>query len=327
VLEIRERDPDEVEIEVEIVNTSLPADDQLTPEVVRVEEEIEKNIRERLRLLAIVDGVPAGTGNSGQGQIAPAGRFDINVVVRPEYRRQGVGSALYEKLLSYAMSSGAHEAQCYREENELAPILPWLEEEGFREVARMRRSVLHLDRLDDIFFDAAEERVRASGIELTSAADLKSEDDKRRLWSLSNALFHDVPADEPMAEGSYEHFCAFYDSPTFFHEPTIVALAGQKFVGVTLVTRGSGDHAGIAITGVLPEYRGKGIAAGMKARSSRVARDHGVSQIRTQSHTNNPPMLAVNEQLGFEKLSEIVFMVKVLSIKRDVLTASKRTQN
>ena len=52
-------------------------------------------------------------------------------------------------------------------------------------------------------------------------------------------------------------------------------------------------------TGVLPAYRGRGIASALKAHSIRWAQDIGAETIRTYNHSANVAMLAINRKLGY----------------------------
>jgi len=55
------------------------------------------------------------------------------------------------------------------------------------------------------------------------------------------------------------------------------------------------------LTGVLREYRGRGIAMALKLQTVRYARDHGYREIRTWSDARNRPMLRIKEAMGFVK--------------------------
>ena len=55
-----------------------------------------------------------------------------------------------------------------------------------------------------------------------------------------------------------------------------------------------------AFTGVIPEYRGRGIATALKVKTILHAREVGVSEILTQNDSENEPMLAINRKLGYQ---------------------------
>ncbi|GCE09357.1 hypothetical protein KDAU_66860 [Dictyobacter aurantiacus] len=53
------------------------------------------------------------------------------------------------------------------------------------------------------------------------------------------------------------------------------------------------------MTGVEPEYRGRGIALALKLLVIRCARKYGVAYLRTNNDSENVPMLTVNRKLGY----------------------------
>ncbi len=54
-------------------------------------------------------------------------------------------------------------------------------------------------------------------------------------------------------------------------------------------------------TGVLREYRGRGIAWALKLRALTWAKERGYREVRTWNSTRNAPMLGINVALGFAK--------------------------
>ncbi len=65
-------------------------------------------------------------------------------------------------------------------------------------------------------------------------------------------------------------------------------------------------------TGVIREYRGRGIATALKLKISEYALKNGYSTIKTRNDSTNAPMLAVNTKLGFQRKVGWIMMEKTL---------------
>ncbi len=79
----------------------------------------------------------------------------------------------------------------------------------------------------------------------------------------------------------------------------MIALDGDKWIGLGAVGEFySGTHVN-AITGVLREYRGRKIGLALKLLGIEFAKSRGAKELRTQNHGTNAPMLAINKRLGY----------------------------
>ncbi len=65
-------------------------------------------------------------------------------------------------------------------------------------------------------------------------------------------------------------------------------------------------------TGVLPEYRGRHIALALKLQTIRLARQLGAEYLRTHNDSQNAPILAINQKLGYRPLPGFYRMLKAL---------------
>jgi GNAT superfamily N-acetyltransferase len=112
----------------------------ITPrEPVRVEDQVRRLARQPERLQLVADDV-------GAGLVAPSdspGRLFVTVRVLPEARDQGVGSALFERLLEHARRFGPDWISTMASGAEPASIA-WAERRGFQEYGRQVELVLRL---------------------------------------------------------------------------------------------------------------------------------------------------------------------------------------
>lgn len=94
-----------------------------------------------------------------------------------------------------------------------------------------------------------------------------------------------------------------------------VALEGETFIGMSSLWR-YGARLETDFTGVLPAYRGRGIAALMKLKGVRYAQEHRFAELRTANDAVNVPMRRLNERLGFVAQPARLRLEKQLGIVR-----------
>ena len=79
-----------------------------------------------------------------------------------------------------------------------------------------------------------------------------------------------------------------------------MAVQDGRYIGVSnLESSGVADRLVVGYTGVDPAFRRQGIALALKLRTIRYAVAHGNPILITSSMSNNRPMIALNERLGF----------------------------
>ena len=312
-LEIRERHADELPLEVDIYNEAFPPDWHSTVEEAQSWESMQRPEDDVLRLLAFNGDEAVGAGRSFHSPHAVPGRFELDVAVRPGYRRRGVGRALYQRLAAFAAEKHAKELEAGVRVTLLPDIEKWLADEGYDEVSRMRESQL------DLQAQATERKAEAlrladkADVTLITLADIESPATRQKLWQLSVITDRDIPFDTVHADEPLERFAAMIDSPLCLHDCLVVAQSGNEFAGFTITARQTADRAFTWATGVHPDFRGRGIAQAMKLYAAAIAREKGFTAMRTFNHTNNRAMLAVNVGMGYQPLPEVVFFVKRLS--------------
>ncbi len=262
----------------------------------------------RLRFIAEDDGGTAigfGRINHFPDEFHPD-KYSLDVVVDPAYRRRGVGSAIYERLITELNARGAIAARANAPwETEIEGI-QFLIRRGFVEVQRGWQLRLNLAAVDPTQFAGAEDRAGIEGITLTTLAAEQARDREtlRKVYELTNACEQDIPSADRVTASSYEHFLSYaVRSPNTLPDAFFLAADGERYVGVSALYRSLGmpEVLNQGLTGVLREYRGRGIATALKVLTVRYARERGYHEIRTWNDQRNQPMLRINEVLGFVK--------------------------
>lgn len=124
--------------------------------------------------------------------------------------------------------------------------------------------------------------------------------------------FPDIPGDEPMAPGDLAEFRARdIDRPAIPPWGFAIALDPEdRVVGYAslILVPGGGPVAWHDMTAVSRAWRGKGLAAALKATTIGAAIEHGLTALETGNDIDNAPMRAVNARLGYRPLPDLLTM-------------------
>lgn len=304
---------------VEIWNLSYP-DLAGTVEEARYEEaNWDYRHYTRLRFIAEDDGGTAigfGRINHVPDEFHPD-KYSLDVVVDPAYRRRGVGSAICDRLIAELKARGATATRANVPWETEVEGIQFLTRRGFVEVQRGWQLRLHVAAVDLTRFGGAEDRAGIHGITLTTLAVEQVRDPQtlRKVYELTSACEQDIPSADQVTATSYEHFLAYAVwSPNTLPDAFFLATDGERYVGVSALYRSLGMPGVLnqGLTGVLREYRGRGIAMALKLLTVRYARERGYDEIRTWNDERNQPMLRINTALGFAKQPAWITFEKAL---------------
>lgn len=242
--------------------------------------------------------------------------FWIWVAVRPEFRRQGLGSTLYELILSDLRKLSAKSLHTVAWET-WTDTIRFLEKRGFKEAMRTWESHLDVTSFDFRPFEKYLAQVEREGITVVTLSEEKEREPQwlSRLHELYNILSADVPSPTPFTPISLEEFRRrIIENPDLLPEGFFLAKKGEEYVGESFVTRIPAEPACLFqwFTGVRREYRGKGIAMALKLKVIAYAKDHGYTRIKTFNASTNLPILSINEKLGFRRQPALIEYEKVL---------------
>jgi GNAT superfamily N-acetyltransferase len=230
-------------------------------------------------------------------------RFEFQVQVLPQHRRQGIGSALYNAMNTDLERLEPDALRTYTREDMPADIR-FIEKRGYVEEQRYWESRLNVASFDTAPFAGAQTRPAEDGVTLTTYGALADDPERdRKMYELETELFRDLPSPEPLTDLTYEQYRKHVlESPNLLPDGWIVAVHGGEYIGVSGVWHAQDKpYLDTGLTAVKREWRRHGIALAMKLRVIDYARREGYAEIRTDNESNNRGMLSINERLGFVK--------------------------
>jgi mycothiol synthase len=272
---------------VGVRNAVLPREPASVDEVRRSRD------RGSLVLLASVDGAVAGCGRAARSSMRDAA-FALALVL-PDFRRRGMGSALYAALSDHARAIGATFLRTRAEEGD-APAIDFLSHRGFVEVARECEVRLDLG--------AAEPGV---AVALPEGVDVVALASRLDLAPQAHALAVEVNGDGPALEGTevppFEEWRVENVDEALL-DGSFLALAEGRVVGLAGLTGRQADP-GLAehlLTAVSAPWRRRGIARALKLRQVDWARRVGYRELATWNAGTNAPMRRLNQAMGYQPL-------------------------
>jgi GNAT superfamily N-acetyltransferase len=301
MIRVRDSTPADAEVVIEIINRDQPG--PLGLEQMRERLKAHAASRDVWRMVAETDdGQVVGYGHALRDEWMESGLFWIKIAVAYAARRQGIGTTIYEALLDWLRPRGATSLMASIYEH-VPQSVQFAERHGFHIERHIFESTLDLSAFDERQFIGALDTAQAAGIRFATMADLGDTPEARhKLWEVESVTARDVPGGSEATIRPFETFletiCA---APGYRADCQIVALDGETWVGLARLEPTDETMAMYnGITGVLPAWRGRGIALALKLLGIRAARRHGAGYLRTNNDSENAPMLAVNRKLGYQ---------------------------
>ena len=228
------------------------------------------------------------------------GHFYTKVTVAPDQRRRGLGTKMYGDALCFAREQGATHLESKVFESDTAS-LKFAEERGFKIVHHSFNSSLDLTSFDEHRFDQLMDRLHTQGFRFFSLAEAGlTEENKRKLYEVNRASALDNPGNDRTFPDFYAFSKNVFEASWFRADTQIIASHADRWIGLSAVAIYPEEkYASNAFTGILQEYRGRGLAQALKLQTILLARREGMSAIRTNNDSQNAPMLAVNRKLGY----------------------------
>ncbi len=231
-------------------------------------------------------------------------KFWFNVRVDPEWHRRGIGNLLYNHI---AEELGHLHAVTLRTETreDKNEGISFLQKRGFKDNMRVWESRLRVEEFDFNSFSEYAEKADSQGIRISTLAEETRTDPEsyRKLHELVTKAAADMPLPDKYTPISYETFLKQLNHPAVLPDCYFIAIDRGRYVGMSDAEKSEKEPKDLyqGFTGVLPEYRGRGIAMALKIKVIEFARRHGYEVIKTGNASTNVGMLHINQKLGFRR--------------------------
>ncbi len=270
----------------------------------------------RQNYVAEIDGRVIGVGEYDQSVSSyHPQKFLLTLYVHPDFHGQGIGKALYEKVLENLQPHDPISLRVQVRESS-SRALRFFAERGFIETKRDWVSVLDVASCDLTPYEEPLSSLTSQGITFTNLAELQKTDPEtiRKFYELFSEVRLDVPRAEPVTTIAYDFFVDnVINTPDFDGNLFLVALDGDNYIGFTgMFPFGDTKALDQWLTGVKREYRRRSLALALKVRAIQFAKDNNYTSIRTDNDSTNTGMLAINDKLGFKRGAANLSLLKNL---------------
>jgi GNAT superfamily N-acetyltransferase len=235
-------------------------------------------------------------------------------VIRTMLRHDRWDDAMYGELVKVAedwLRSEAARTSVARVRGDFEKELHALGHLGYREDRRMRMSELDLVANRDRILEGRDEsrqRMREHGLDLHVLSEDRDPEKHRKLYEMVIESEQDIPTTVPWRVLTFDEWKAFwFSNPAIREDWFWVAREGDSIVGTSVldlpVVRGL---AWTAYTGTSRSVRGRGIARALKYESIGQAIEAGIPRVRTNNDADNPPILRINEEMGYQPVAPLI---------------------
>jgi mycothiol synthase len=257
------------------------------------------------RWVAVKDGKVVGFGSYGQSiyEYHPQ-RFSINIEVSPNHQRQGVGSALYERILAGLQPFDPLVLRADAFTN-LPQGFPFLQKRGFYEAFRETPVHLDIQSFDPSPYVNLESKLQGKGIIIKTLREMGSDPDRdRKIYALYWEANADVPQEDIQIEKQdFDEWVKWgLNDPTILQDAYFIAVRGDEYVGLRELSKDPDNDVLLGgLLGVRRDYRKQGIGLAMQLRGIAYAREHGYPELKTCTAVHNFPMQALFNKLGYAR--------------------------
>jgi len=238
-------------------------------------------------------------------------KFMLELGVSLDFRRKGIGSALYDAMTSHLQPFSVISLSVQVAESDVGSV-KFATDRGFAEQKRDFVSELSVPSFDMSLFVESKAKMAEQGVEIRCFDELDSPDFRRTWYDLFCEVRQDVPRSEPPTPITFEFFDEqVINEPDLARTATLFAFKDGQCIGFT---GGFHDKDNSLLdqwlTAVKREYRGLGVAFALKTFQIAATKELGIATIKTDNDARNAPMLAINGRLGFIRQPAVLSMRK-----------------
>jgi mycothiol synthase len=269
-------------------------------------ENLRRNLEREGDLAYLVARLEGEAVGSGFVDPWPSEYADAQLIVVPDARGRGVGSAMLADIGAHARAAGKDELQGTVRESD-RESLAFFERRGYRIVGSERAVAL------DLTVAAAPAPSPPPGVRIVTR--LERPDLGEELFPIAAEAWEDIPGSEGAL--NFEFWRATeIDRPTRDPSLFFIALAGDVVIGFASIDNPGGRDAYLGVTAVQREWRRRGVATALKQAQIAAAKRKGVRRLVTESEERNAPIRTLNEKLGYRPepaLSEVLIQGPVVA--------------
>ena len=266
------------------------------------------------RFMAELDEETVGTGEYFQlsAWFHPQ-KFHIDISVKPEARRKGVGSAIYNALLEDLAPFQPISLRC-RVREDITEGIDFLKHRGFEENFSDWESRLEVTTFDFGPYSGLIESLESRGFLIKTYRELEGDPDRdSKLHNLWMEINQDIPFPDPPTPVPFETFQDWMKYPALLPDGFFVMVYEGEYVGLSNLWKSQDDpYLNTGLTGVKRGFREIGIATALKLKTVEYAQKFGFKYIKTWNAIYNQAMLSINERLGFKKQAAWISYLKKL---------------
>lgn len=274
------------------------------------------------RLVLIAEdaaGAIVAVGNTSDGGLLGGGqnRWRAGLRVAPEHRGRGLGTHFLQRLEEHVRARSAPKLQGAIRGDE-RDGLRFAERHGYREFHRRYESFVEVQAFDPAGFEdptavAARAGVRIERYDVLEAEAADKVAFQRDVYGSIVATQVDIPRpDRPPPPPPFEAVReVYFESDTFAHDCSVVALRDGRTVGTSITTINPAGIAYTVYTGVDRAERGKGLALAMKVTILGRLKARGTKEFATTNDEANTPMRGINARLGYVPAPPTIEVEKV----------------